>query len=351
MGPLLFLLYINDLHKAITFSKIHLFADDTNFLYQSSSLKDINRKINYDMSRVTYWLRANRIYLNVAKTEIILFCSCKTKITKILNFWIGGQKIKSKTQTKYLGVILDEHLNFKKQIDTVKQKLARATGILAELRHYVPQKILKSMYYTIFDSIMRYGCQTWEQNFNTLLRDIEKLQNKLINTMKFKIGSLHLNNLFTELKILKLKDLITFNKFLFVFDQLKEDLPQAFKNYFLKKYDYHIYNTWGTKKRLLDVQLKNTSQYGTNSITSRSIFNWNDMNKKIECSLEIWRRNLITLLKRYFFWKWFFFLNGARSKVKYHKPTYAINKLIKHKSCSLWQLNNTTESLLKNHTN
>ena len=114
------------------------------------------------MSRVTHWLTANRIYLNVAKTEIILFRSCKTKITKILNFWIGGQKIKSKTQTKYLGVILDEHLNFKKQIDTVKQKLARATGILAELRHYVPQKILKSMYYTIFDSIMRYGCQTWE---------------------------------------------------------------------------------------------------------------------------------------------------------------------------------------------
>ena len=117
-----------------------------------------------------------------------------------------------------MGVILDEHLNFKKQIDAVKQKLSRATGILAELRHYVPQKILKSMHYTIFDSNMRYGCQTWEQNFNTLLRDIEKLQNKLINTMKFKIGSLHLNNLFTELKILKLKDLITFNKFLFVFD-------------------------------------------------------------------------------------------------------------------------------------
>ena len=101
---------------------------------------------------------------------------------------------------------------------TQKQKIARATGILAKLRHYVPKKILKFMYYTIFDSNMKYGCQIWGQNFNTLLRDIEKLQNKLINTMKFKIGSLHLNNLFTELKILKLKDLITFNKFLFVFD-------------------------------------------------------------------------------------------------------------------------------------
>ena len=83
----------NDLHKAITFSKIHNFADDTNFLYESPSLKDINRKINYDMSRVTHWLRANRISLNVAKIEIILFCSCITKITKakFSNKWSKNQ--------------------------------------------------------------------------------------------------------------------------------------------------------------------------------------------------------------------------------------------------------------------
>ena len=110
----------------------------------------------------------------------------------------------------------------------------------------------------------------WGQNSNTLLRDIEKLQNKAINIINSKTGSLHLNNLFKELKILK--DLITFNNCLFVFDQLKEDLPQAFKNFFLKKYDHHIYNTQGTKKTLLNVPLK---KYGTKSITSRSIFNWN----------------------------------------------------------------------------
>ena len=147
-----------------------------------------------------------------------------------LNFQISSQEIKTKTQTKYLGVILDEHLNFKKQIETVKEKLARATGILAKLRHYVPKKVLKSIYYVIFDSNMKYGCQIWGQNSNTLLRDIEKLQNKAINIINSKTGSLHLNNLFNELKILK--DLITFNNCLFVFDQLKEDLPQAFKNFF-----------------------------------------------------------------------------------------------------------------------
>ena len=80
---------------------------------------------------------------------------------------------------------------------------------------------------------MRYGCQIWGQNFNTLLRDIERLQNKAINIINLKTGSPDCKNFSNELKILKLKDLITFNKCLFVFDQLKEDLPKAFKNYFL----------------------------------------------------------------------------------------------------------------------
>ena len=73
---------------------------------------------------------------------------------------------------------------------------------------------------------MRYGCQIWGQIFNTLLTDIEKLQNKAINIINFQYK---LNNLFKELKILKLKDLITFNNCLFVFDQLKEDLPKPLR--------------------------------------------------------------------------------------------------------------------------
>ena len=90
---------------------------------------------------------------------------------------------------------------------------------------------------------MRYDCQFWVQNINTLLRDIEKLQNKAINIINFKTGSLHLKDLFAELEILKLKGLITFNSCLFVFDQLKEDFPKALENYRLKRYDHHNYNT------------------------------------------------------------------------------------------------------------
>ena len=79
------------------------------------------------------------------------------------NKWSRNQN----ENTKYLGVILDEHLNFKKQIETVKQKLARETGVLPKLRHDVPKKVLKLIYYAVFDSNIRYTCQIWGQNFST----------------------------------------------------------------------------------------------------------------------------------------------------------------------------------------
>ena len=112
LGPLLFLVYINDLHKVVKHSATHHFADDTNLLYPNVSLKKINKHVNHDLRSIVHWLRANRISLNVDKTEIILFRPKRKTITKKLNFRISGQKINIGTQTKYLGLVLDEHLTW-----------------------------------------------------------------------------------------------------------------------------------------------------------------------------------------------------------------------------------------------
>ena len=112
LGPLLFLIYINDLSRSIKNSKIHHFADDANLLCANSSLKDINKKINFDLSNLVQWLRANKIALNVNKTDIVIFQSPRKQITKKINFRLNGQKIRQKTCTKYLGVLIDKHLLF-----------------------------------------------------------------------------------------------------------------------------------------------------------------------------------------------------------------------------------------------
>ena len=75
-----------------------------------------------------------------------------------MNFQISGQKIKITKETEYLGVVMDEHLTFKNHMDTVKLKLNRANDLLATLRHYVNPILLRTIYYAIFESHLRYGC-------------------------------------------------------------------------------------------------------------------------------------------------------------------------------------------------
>ena len=104
LGPLLFILYINNMY-------IHqYFADDTNLLLTNNSLKKINRQVNHDISLIFHWLRANKISLNTSKTEIIIFRPRKKQITKYLNFRISGQKIITCSNVKYLDITLEENL-------------------------------------------------------------------------------------------------------------------------------------------------------------------------------------------------------------------------------------------------
>ena len=112
LGPLLFLIYINDLNHVVKHSTLHHFADDTNLLYSSFSLKSINKCINHDLKLIVHWLRANKISLNVNKTEIILFRRKNNTVSKNMNFRRSGQKIIPKTHTRYLGILMDQHLSW-----------------------------------------------------------------------------------------------------------------------------------------------------------------------------------------------------------------------------------------------
>ena len=71
LGPLLFLIYINDIHQVTKHAEIHHFTDDANLLYSSKSLKVNNQKINFELKNIAHWLRANKISLNTKKTEIV----------------------------------------------------------------------------------------------------------------------------------------------------------------------------------------------------------------------------------------------------------------------------------------
>lgn len=122
LGPLLFLIFINDLHKAIKYSLLHHYADHTNLLLADKSIKKINKHINHDLKLLTEWLKANQI-LNTDKTEIVIFRPKHKIIKKHLNFWISGQKVNPTTTVKYLGIILQDDLHWDKHLNTIIKKI------------------------------------------------------------------------------------------------------------------------------------------------------------------------------------------------------------------------------------
>ena len=104
LGPLLFLLYINDLNQAIKFCKVHDFADDTNLLCLGNSMKKQNKLVNADLKRLVNWLNANKISLNVKKTEMVIFKSKQKKFEGDLKIKLSGKRLYSTESVKYLGV-------------------------------------------------------------------------------------------------------------------------------------------------------------------------------------------------------------------------------------------------------
>ena len=150
LGPLLFLIYINDLHNAVIYSKVYHFADDTHFLNISKSAKQIQKQMNIDLKLLYKWLLANMISLNCSKTELIIFKSNKNTKKFQYKIKINGHTIAPSNNIKYLGVYLDEELSGKAHCQVLTRKLNRANGMLSKVRYYVPNNELKSIYHAIF---------------------------------------------------------------------------------------------------------------------------------------------------------------------------------------------------------
>ena len=104
--------------------------------------------------------------------ELVLFRSKEKKITKNMNFRMSEQKINMICQTKYLGLILDENLLFKYHFQSLKLKLNKANCLLSKVRYYVKLPLLRTIYYALFDSHPRYGCQIWDQRGNEYIESI-----------------------------------------------------------------------------------------------------------------------------------------------------------------------------------
>ena len=273
LGPILFLIYINDLHKCIKYSTTYHFADDTNLLNISKDYKSLQRKVNYDLFSLHKWLTANKISLNNGKTELIYFR--KSGKAPTLNITLHGKTLIPTKVVKYLGIYLDEFLSGEAQCSELIKKLNRANGMLAKARHYVPDLELKNIYHAIFSSHILYGSQVWTPKLISVTDKVSRLQKAAMRIMTFSEFKAHSEPLFKKLQILKFSDTLLLNNCLFVYDYFHTKLPNSFNNTFTRTNNLYEYSTRQATTGKLFIPPYKTTTFGLKCIYKRCIDSWN----------------------------------------------------------------------------
>ena len=157
LGPLLFLLYINDLPNISTKLIFFLFADDTNIYYESNDLKSLEKIVNQELKKLSLWLNLNRLALNVSKTNFVIFRSHQKMPDHNVTLLMNNKALQQKDHVKYLGVLLDQHLDWKYQIKNVALKVSRGLGIIAKLKPFLKEKLIRTIYFSVVYSHLYYG--------------------------------------------------------------------------------------------------------------------------------------------------------------------------------------------------
>ena len=183
LGPLLFLIYINDLPLPVQGSTVSMYADDTSLCHQALNMTQLNGAINNDLKQLDAWLQGKKLSLNVTKTHSMLITTKqKRNILKStyqnLELSIRGKELDIVQKTKYLGVQIDCSLDWKEQIKAVSAKVSRAIGFLKHAKKFLPRVTLENLYTGIVEPHFRYYCFVWGCCRSREINQLQKLQNR-----------------------------------------------------------------------------------------------------------------------------------------------------------------------------
>ena len=263
LGPLLFLIYINDMCNAVKHSTIHHFADDTNLLCSDKDPAIIRLKVNEDLKLIFEWLCSNRLSLNVSKTEFIIFKPPRKNLKKRITLKLNGVTLYESNKIKYLGIIMDDRLTWKHHISELSKKLSKSIGVIYKMRKLCHQRVQLSLYFSLVHSYLNYGTCVWGNAAENYLNKIRILQKKVIRIISNAEFNDHSSPLFKALKVLKFDDIrkMQFACLMWEFDH--GNLPKCFNNYFEKVSDTHKYATRNSTSGKLSENINvNTSRYG-----------------------------------------------------------------------------------------
>ena len=245
LGPLLFILYINDLPFITNNLESILYADDGTFLLTPSKTDpdaEISQAVNNELTLLSEWFKANKLALNTDKTKYMIFHrpACKPRN---LNLTINSIHIERVNNFKFLGLQINEHLTWADHVNHVSLKISRAIGILNKIKFQVPQHILLTIYHSLVMSHCNFHLVIWGHNCASIF----KLQKKAIRIITHSHFQSHTSLLFRKLKLLTLPDLYSLAILKYYYSYVHQTLPLYHLS--LNIYPNAAYHSYNTRNR------------------------------------------------------------------------------------------------------
>ena len=234
LGPLLFILYINDIVNCSDVLQFILFADDTNLFLSNTDIWQLMDLINDELSKLDDWFRANKLSLNISKTNYMMFGRKQYGLSDQHNLFqlkINGIEINRVESTTFLGVIFDEKLTWAKHIDHVSLNVSKALGVINRIKAVMPPNILLMLYHTMITPHLMYCNIMWGCAKPTVLQKLFILQKRALRVITRSSYLTPSNSLFVRLRLLKLSDIYKSQISLFAFKFLQKLLPASCTNY------------------------------------------------------------------------------------------------------------------------
>lgn len=260
LGPLLFLLYINDIINIRLTPDMVLYADDTNVFFSGKDIDSLEKQANRWLQHLSIWLTANKLELNTKKTKYVIFRPKNKRVPRDIQVKFRGDLIERVTCQKFLGIIFHETLDWTYHINKVRTDLSRQIGVIGKIRCFLPIWVTKQLYYSLVYSRIHYCLLIWGTTTKTNKESIHKLQKRIVRIIEGVRPRTHSTPLFHKHNILTFENIIYKKIAAVIYDKLKSNAV-AFHDAYSQR--HHTYSF----RRITYCSERMRTNYGTQKLT------------------------------------------------------------------------------------
>ena len=241
LGPLLFLIFVNDMSNSSDIFKFIQFADDTTTTHRGKNRERVIQTVENELVKVLEWLTANKLIINLQKTHTMLFTNKRGDRT--IPIIIRNAELQQKDDCKFLGIYIDKELNWKAHIKYIANKVSKNVALLGRLKHTFPKPILKNLYSTLILPYLNYCNIIWGAADKTCIQNLIVLQKKAIRIIS-KVNYLdHTEPLFKALDLVNIENIYKLNCLVFIYKLVKMNIYPDIKRKVLRNSAYHNHQT------------------------------------------------------------------------------------------------------------